>query len=218
MSGAARGRRRSPGTRRRVAAPPGLPRVAAALAVLAVATLAVAACGESAGEGAAAAQPVTYRNAEYGFSLTYDPRFTQTAATVTDADVAFSVAFADLDGVAADGRAVDVIEVAVFELPDAVKPADVPRLKPDVDAVAKEMLAPLDGATVTEPLSATKVGGVPGFTLSYTFSEGGTELTAATWFLFKGDRQYQLVTQASSADWTGLEAPFAAAVESFTID
>ena len=48
-------------------------------------------------------------------------------------------------------------------------------------------------------------------------TEGGQDLTAVTFFLFKGKYEYQITAQAVSDQWDAIKGDLQAAVNSFTV-
>jgi len=198
----------------------------ALLLVLVGLALTPAACSGSGGSdsggdsgGGSDGGSAEYTNDQYGFTLTHDPQFTEGEPVDTPGaggGSVFDVIFADTNGARVSDRYVDAIQVSVYELAREVEPSEVPELKGELDGVVEEMLGALSGATITEPLTEVTVNDAPGFKLAYTYTEDGTELTALTYFLFKGQREYQITTQAATENWSGLSARLEAAAESFS--
>jgi len=202
----------------------GFRRYVALLLVLASLTLAVAGCsgsgGSDTGGGSSGGGTTTYTNDQYGFTITYDNQFSEgkpVEAASAGASAVFDVVFADKQGTVIADRYVDAIEILVYELAREVKPAEVPKLKAEVQGVVDQLMTSTSSATVVEPLAGVTVNGVPGFTFKYTYTEGGTELTAITYFLFKGKYEYEITAQTTSANWDALKGKFEAAVQSFTV-
>jgi hypothetical protein len=200
----------------------GFRRAATLLLLLAALTLAVAACGGSgeSGGGSSDGGTTAYTNDQYDFAMTYDTRFTEgkpVEGTSAGASAVFDVVFADKQGTIVSDRYVDAIEVLVYELARQVKPGEVPKLKTEVQGVVDQLLTSASSAQVVEPLTEVTVIDVPGFRFSYTYDESGTELTAVTYFLFKGKYEYEITTQSATEKWEALSGTFDAAVQSFTI-
>jgi len=197
-------------------------RYAALLLVLAGLSLTVAGCSGSGGSGGGSSGggTTTYTNDEYRFALTYSDQFSEgqpVEGASVGASAVFDVVFPDKQGTIVADRYVDAIEVLVYELAREVKPAEVPKLKAEVQSVVDQLLTPASSAEVVEPLKKVTVNGVPGFRFKYTYTEDGTELTAVTHFLFKGKYEYEITTQSTTQEWEALSAKFDAAVQSFTI-
>jgi hypothetical protein len=191
--------------------------------VLAGLLLTLAGCSGSGGSdtsaGASSGGTTTYTNDKYGFTLTHDTQLTEgepVAGAGAGGSSVFDVVFADTNGTTISDRYVDAIQISVYELAREVKPAEVPKLKAELQGVVDQLMTSTTAATVVEPLSPVTVNGVPGFAFKYTYTEGGTELTAITFFLFKGKYEYEITAQTTSANWEALSAKLEAAVQTFT--
>ena len=86
-----------------------------------------------------------------------------------------------------------------------------------LQGVVDKLMASMPSSAAQEKLAYTTVNGVPGFAFKYTYTEGGKELTAVTYFLFKGKYEYELTAQATSADWGSIKGDLQNAMESFTV-
>lgn len=128
----------------------------------------------------------------------------------------FDVVFADKDGTTISDRYVDAIPVSVYELAREVKPAEVPKLKSELQTVIDQLMSSTTSAKIAEPLEEVTVNGVPGFGFKYTYTEGGTELTAVAFFLFKGKYEYEITAQTTSDNWDALKGKLEAATQTFT--
>lgn len=191
------------------------------LALLA-AGLALAACGGSVNIGTSPSPtgPQTYSNAQYGFSITYDPVFekgTPEAGTGAGRSSVLNIAFADPKGTVVGNKYVDGILVSVYTLTRDVKPTEVPKLKPEFQSVVGSLMKGLTAGTVVQKLRLAQINGVPGFRFAYTYTEGTTSIAAITYFLVKGHTEYEVTGQASQQNWTKLSPKLGAAVTSFTV-
>ena len=92
----------------------------------------------------------------------------------------------------------------------------MPKLKSELQSVVDQLMSSTTSAKVVEPLEEVTVNGVPGFRFKYTYTEGGTELTAVTFFLFKGKYEYEITAQTTSDNWDALKGKLEAAVQTFT--
>ena len=202
--------------------------LALSLAV-AAAALALSACSASVSTGDESSSPSadggtttatrTYTNDQYGFSITYADRFTQgepTEGTGAGGSSVLDVAFADKDGPVISDRYVNTVQTSVYELAREIKPSEVTQIKSELQGVVDQLMTSLPNGVVVEELSPVEVNGLPGFAFKYTYEEGGEELTAVTFFLFKGKYEYQITAQAVSADWESLKGDLESAVQSFT--
>jgi hypothetical protein len=186
----------------------------------AAATLALTACGGSVSDGGTTTSTKTYTNDQYGFSITYGDTFTQgTAAEGTGkgGDSVLDIAFGDKGGPVVSDRYVNAVQVSVYELARSVKPAEVEQIEGELQNIVDQLIASLPGSTVVEQLSPITINGVPGFAFKYTYTEGGKEMTAATFFLFKDNHEYQITAQAVTSDWDSLKGELERAVQSFTV-
>jgi hypothetical protein len=194
------------------------------LALLTCMTALAAACACSATSDGSSADlsgdTRTYVNEDPGFSLRYATRLTEASPSKHAGGASlFDVAFVDTSGARQDDSTyVDGLQVSVYELTRPVKPEEVPRLKRGVDTVAAQLLDTLPAAEVTEPLRETRIAGVPGFRVGYTYRRQGTAVTAASYFLFSGGYEYELTGQAGSRYWANLGSALEAAIHSFRVD
>lgn len=197
--------------------------------VVAAAALALAACsaevstggdsGSPAADGGTTTSTKTYTNDQYGFSITYSDRFTQgepAEGTGAGGSSVLDVAFADKDGPVISDRYVNAVQTSVYELAREIKPSEVKQIKSELQGIVDQLMTSLPNGVVVEELSPVEVNGVPGFAFKYTYEEGGEELTAVTFFLFKGKYEYQITAQAVTADWESLKGDLESAVQTFT--
>ena len=197
----------------------GLGKMLAVAMTLAALVLAATACGGNGGSSAGGGTE-TYTNDQYGFSLAYDTMFTQgtpSGGGSSGTGSAFDIAFVDTKGTQAGGKYLDGLQISVYVLARALKPSEVPGLKGQVDGIVKQLMAKLTSAKVLEPLSTTAVNGVPGFTVSYSFVQEGVKLSAASYFLFAPQYEYEITGQASTGNWNELSPTLNAAIQSFTV-
>ena len=127
------------------------------------------------------------------------------------------VAFADKNGPKVGGNYANGIQISVYKLVREVKPAEVPKLKKEVSNVVKQIMASLPGAKIDQSLEGLTVNGVPGFGFGYSYVQDDMKLKGVSFFLFKGQYEYQLTAQAASKDWETLKGKLEAAFQTFTI-
>ena len=127
------------------------------------------------------------------------------------------VAFADKGGPVISDRYVNAVQTSVYELARELKPSEVKQIKSELQGIVDQLMASMPSSTVVEKLSPVEVNGVPGFAFKYTYQEGGKDLTAVTFFLFKGKYEYQITAQAVTSDWEDLKGQLESAVQSFTV-
>ena len=191
--------------------------------------LALAGCSGSGGsgdgddgqsDGGATTTTKTYTNDEYGFSITVDTQFSQgepAAQASAGGEAVFSIVFADQDGPIASDRYVNAVQISVYEIGRAVEPEEVPQLAQEVQGIVDQLMSAYPSAKVVEPLQEAEINGVPGFGFKYTYEEGGTQITAVSFFLFRGQNEYQITAQATSEDWESVKGKMDAAAGSFTV-
>ena len=163
----------------------------------------------------------TYSNSQYSFSLQYDPRFSENSGASAQsgpagASAAFNMGFLDEKGTIADKKYVDGMLIAVYQLKQSISPEQVPQLKGQLEALLPTLKAGLQNSTLSALKSAT-VNGTPGFQLDYTYTSGGQNLQATTYFLVNGDKEYQLTIQSAADKWSQLQPLMAKTVNSFTV-
>jgi len=190
--------------------------VFALVAALVLGLVLLAGCGASTKTGLQA-----YSNSQYGFSLQYDPRFSPNSGASAQsgpagASAVFNMGFLDEKGTIAEKKYVDGMLIAVYQLKQSIPAAQVPQLKGQLEALLPSLKAGLQNATLS-PLASTTVNGTPGFQLDYTYSSGGQDLQATTYFLIKGDKEYQLTIQSAAGKWSQLQPLMAKTVSSFTL-
>ena len=197
--------------------------LALALALTGLA-LAAAACSASVSTGPSVSPSSsagkTYTNAQYKFSITPDPVFTQGKAsdsTSSGSSSVFDIAFADAKGTKVAGSYVDGVQVSVYKLTRALKPSEIPKLKKEFAGVVNQLMSGLTAGKIVQPLSLAQINGVPGFRLAYTYTQGTTDIAAITYFLIKGQYEYQVTGQASQSVWTALSPKLESTVKSFTV-
>ena len=199
-------------------------RILALVLALAALGLTAAACGASVSTGSSATPTSsagkTYTNAQYTFSITPDPVFTQgkaNDASGSGASSVFDISFADPNGTKAGGSYVDGVQVSVYKLTRALKPSEIPKLKKEFTGIVNQLVGGLTAGKIAQPLSLAQINGVPGFRLAYTYKLATTEMAAITYFLIKGQYEYQVTGQSSQSSWTALSPKLESTVKSFTV-
>ncbi|MEZ5126084.1 MAG: PsbP-related protein [Thermoleophilia bacterium] len=189
------------------------------IALVAMLTVLLAACGsqDSSGTDSGAVETTPYTNAQYGFSLEYSEPY----GVVTDSTVSgeeYAIAFADKDGTVINDQYATGVRVSVYELEQAIKAADVPKLETEMSKVLNKMITALPGGKTTSEVKTTKLNGTPGYTVDYVFTEGGEELTSRLYILIKGTNEYHVSAQAASDEWADKQDGLEAIVQTFTLD
>lgn len=193
--------------------------------VLSALVLSVAACGgEEATTVSAAAGGITdaktYTDSTYGFNFKYPGAWKIDDGTTTDATAGASstgsVGAFDPDGAKAEDIFIDLMVVSTYKLNQAISDSDIPALKSELEGVLSDLESQATDAKIVTPLAETTAAGLKGYSVTYTFTKGGVPATSQLYFLFKGDMEYQLITQAATENWAKNQATFSAMVASFT--
>jgi len=195
----------------------GFGRGIALAAVAVVLMLAPTACGGSGGGGDSGGETTTYENAQFGFSITYGDPLSLVTLTPSEGEE-YAIAFADKDGAEVDDEYANGIRLAVNELDQAIKPADVPKLQADLEKVVAAMVSGVPDGKLTGKVAPIEINGTPGYTVDYQFTKGGEQITARLYILLKGKYEYDITAQAVSADWESLKGTLDATVRTFTLD
>jgi hypothetical protein len=188
-------------------------------AVAVVLTIALAACGGSSGgdSGGEGGEKQTYENAQYGFTITYGDPLSLVTLTPAEGE-AYAIAFADTDGAQVNDEYANGIRVAVNELEQEIKPADVPKLQDQLAKVIDQMVSQVTDGELIGEVTPTEVNGTPGYFVDYQFTNGGEQLRCRLYILIKGSNEFDLTQQALLADWDSLKGTLEETVQTFTLD
>ena len=198
--------------------------LAASLALLAAAN--VAGCGSQPEAGWQ-----TFDNPQYRFSIAYDAgRFTPkapiNARIKTGAESGYGVGFIPDDAtttapVAGEGATATpsgniltlyVVQVTTYSSPWTAK--KVAGLKPYFVKSVAGMTKNL-GAKIVGPARET-IAGAPAWRIEGTLTTGGTQLRMRIHYVFHGSNEYELVEQATAADWPADAPVYRRMTDSFT--
>jgi hypothetical protein len=146
----------------------------------------------------------------YGFSLKYGEPLSVVTLTPTGGEE-YAIAFADKDGPLVNDQYANGLRVAVIGLDQAIKAKDVPKLQKALQQSLEKMVAALPDGKLTSKVT-------PGYSVDYQYSKGGEQLTCTLYLLVKGKNEFDLTTQAVSADWDSLKGTLQETVQSFTFD
>jgi hypothetical protein len=100
----------------------------------------------------------------------------------------------------------------------AIKAADVPKLKAEITSVIKEMISDLPEGKTTSEVTAVTINGTPGYVVDYEAALSGEPGTGRLYVLIKGDKEYHLTLQTVAADWEGLEPTLEQTAQTFTLE
>ena len=112
-----------------------------------------------------------------------------------------SVALVDLDGTVIGDLTVDGLSVSVYDLGAEFTPEEVPDLEAEFASLVNQMVGGLENGAAEGPLESVEVNGVPGFKVTYTYTNEDTEMQASTVFLVKGQYEYMVTSQATADRW-----------------
>jgi hypothetical protein len=166
----------------------------------------------------------TYTDPDYGYSFQYPGDWkmdeSSSAEVTSGTGSSGAVSVFDTDGATAedpsgDDYYVDLFQVSVYELDVAVDESMMPEIKTEMQGLLTDLASQGGGWQMVEDLSQTTVGGMFGYRTSYTFTMDGTPTTCTFFFVFEGNIQYQLTTQAATENWEAKQTEFDAIVASF---
>ncbi len=192
------------------------------LLVLLVAAFALPACGSSSSStstGAGAADTKTYTDADYGYSFAYPSSWKIQEDTTVDASAgatsAGGASVFDPNGAKVESTYIDLMLVSVYKLTVTVDDSVFPQLKSEIEAVLASLESQGTGMKVQVPLAETTAAGMKGYNVTYTFTKDGAPCTSTLYFLFDGNMEYQLTTQAADENWAADQPIFDAMIASF---
>ncbi len=205
----------------RLARPSFLVAILAAFTVVA-ASFALAACGGGNPTGTSGSQTATlsYTDDTYGFSFEYPKTWKLQkgdSANVTAGSTAKgNVGVYDPKGTNSDGSYFDVAEVSVYELKVTVDESMMPDVKTEVQRTFDQLADQGGNWKALDSLADVTVGGLSGWTISYSFDSGGGGPSYCRFYIvFGGALEYQLLVQASTKNWEADQKVFDAFVASF---
>jgi hypothetical protein len=209
-----------------------LPVVAIVLLAFLVAALALAACGSESGSsdtsGGTSASTTgangggdteTYTDDTYGYSFAYPASWDiqkETDVEVTaGASSAGGVGVFNPAGAKVGDIYIDLMLVSVYKLNVTVDDSNLDEIKTEIEAVLESIESQGTDMQRVEPLAETTEAGMKGYKATYTFSKDGAPCTSTLYFLFDGDMEYQLTTQAATENWEADQPIFDAMIASF---
>ena len=173
----------------------------------------VSACGSS------ATGVKSYTNKDFGYSFEYPAawklREGESADVTAGGSAVGAVGFFNPKGAIAEDTAIDLVQVTVYKLTQAVDASLMPQVRTEVEAVLANLEGQAADMETLEPLAETTVGAMSGFKVTYSFTQNGLPTTSSLYFLFNGDTEYQLTLQAATENWASNRPVFAAFLTSF---
>ena len=196
------------------------------LLALFVAAFALPACGSSAGSGstststgAGTADTKTYTDADYGYSFEYPASWKIQEETTVDVSAGGTstggVGVFDPKGAKAGDTYIDLMLVSVYKLNVTVDDSVFPQLKSEIESVLGSLEGQSTDMKVVKPLAETTAAGMKGYNVTYSFTKDGVPCTSTLYFLFNGNMEYQLTTQAANENWAANQPIFDAMIASF---
>ena len=202
-----------------------LPVVVIVSLALLLAAFALPACGSSSGgsgatsTGAGTADTKTYTDADYGYSFEYPASWKIQEETTVDVSAGGTstggVGVFDPKGAKAGDTYIDLMLVSVYKLNVTVDDSVFPQLKSEIESVLGSLEGQSADMKVTKPLAETTAAGMKGYNVTYSFTKDGVPCTSTLYFLFDGNMEYQLTTQASNENWAADQLIFDSIIASF---
>jgi hypothetical protein len=198
--------------------------LSASIVALAIAfiTVALSACSSGSGGSSTTARAndtKTYKDADYGYSFEYPASWgiqTNTGSKITaGAAAAGGVGVFDPQGAKVGSSYVDLMLVSVYTLKMTVDDSNLSKLKSEIESVLTSLENRGTDMKREKPLAQTSAAGMKGYDVTYSFTKQETPCMSAVYFLFEGNIEYQLTTQASKDDWAADQPIFDAMIASF---
>ena len=190
-------------------------------AMLVILALSLPACGSggSATTAANAAEVKTYTDPDYGYSFAYPASWQIQQDTSVDVSaggtVAGSVGVFDPEGAKAGDTYIDLMLVSVYKLTITVGDSNLAQIKSEIESVLQSLEGQGGDMKRERPLTETSAAGMTGYEVTYSFTKEGVPCTSTLYFLFNGNMEYQLTTQASTENWEADQPIFKAMISSF---
>lgn len=182
------------------------------IAVVAVVALAAVGAGSS-------DKTKTYTDATYGYSFAYPSSWKLKAGATPDVTAgAASVGGMGVfnpKGAVAGNKAVDLMMVSVYKLNAVVDDSIMPQAKSEVESIIASMQSQDSSLKVVKALAETTAAGMKGYVVTLSTIQDGAAVMSTLYFLFSGDMEYQLGSQASTETWTADQPIFDAMIASF---
>jgi hypothetical protein len=157
----------------------------------------------------------------YGFSIRYPLGWVNASTSAAPGDTSgaplVSVSWTDPKGKVVAGHYVDALQVSVYAMTKAAKPADLVKHARDFKGIAYGLIKGLPTLAVTDPFKPITVNGTKGFQITYTYSIDSTPTGAMSYLLPKGRYAYWITGQASADTWTASWSKLTPAMATLTI-
>jgi PsbP-like protein len=192
------------------------------LLALLLTAIGLTACGSGSSGSSTTVGPgdtKTYKDAAYGYSFEYPASWqiqTGAGSDVTAGGTsAGGVGVFDPKGAKTGSTYVDLMLVSVYKLNATVNDSNLPQVKSEIETVLKSLESQATDMKQEKPLAQTTAAGMNGYDVTYSFTKDGTPCTSTLYFLFDGNVEYQLTTQASNDNWATDQPIFDAMIASF---
>lgn len=173
-----------------------------------------------AGTTEAASGPLTYTDADYGYSFAYpsDWRLDEDSSAEVEGGIAAAKGVSAIDpkGAKGDEFYVDLFQVSIYELNITIDEAALPEVKPQLEQMIAGIGSQDPSWEVLEAMSEAEVGGLSGFKTLVTHLMDGRQVKSRLYFLFDGRTEYELMLQAATESWDAIQPDFEAILASFT--
>jgi len=192
---------------------------------LLAAAVALAACGSSGAtpgdteNGGTGGAVKTYTDSGYGYSFQYPEGWElqegDRSEVTAGGSAVGSVGVFDPEGAMVGDIYIDLAQVSVYELNVTVDDSMMDDIKTEVESILASLESQAVDMKTVDSLSETTVGTMDGYKVTYSFDKDGIPATSTLYFLFSGNREYQVTVQAATENWKADQAIFEALVESF---
>jgi uncharacterized protein YceK len=170
---------------------------------------------------AAGAETKTYTDADYGYRFEYPTSWVLTSGATPQATAgataAGNVGAHDPNGTMVNGSHMDVMLASVYNLNLTVSDSALAQLKSEIESGITTLESQDSSMKVEEALAETTAAGMTGYMVTYSFTRRGTPAMSTLYFLFKGNKEYELTIQASTDHWEADQPIFQAMIASFQV-
>lgn len=195
------------------------PALALSLLAALVASLTLAACASGTGTTAGSATTKIYTNTAFGYSFEYPSSWKVQEQTTADVSAGGTptggVGVFNPQGTQAGATYIDLMLVSVYKLNQTISAANLPQVESAVETVLKSLESQGTDMTREKALVQVTAAGMKGYDVTYSFTKNGAPCTSTLYFLFNGNREYQLTIQASNDNWAADQGAFDAMIASF---
>jgi hypothetical protein len=177
--------------------------------VLVLLAVGLSACGSSVKK---------YSDSTYGYSFSY-PNAWKVQAGSSDVTAggtsAANVGVYNPDGTQVNSTYVDLAMIMVYKLTLTVTDPWSSDIQKELEGVLTSLQGQATDVKVEVPLKQTTTAGLKGYVVTYTFTKDGATLRSTLYFLFNGDKEYELTQQAATATWDATKPALDSIVASF---